>query len=651
MSRRWVWLFAAFVAMNAAVVGAQKPSARATDPHNIDGSAFGQRVDLGTNWLFSPTDSPAHAAAGFDDSSWKVVSTRNDLVSYGFRDLPFCWYRAHVSVPANARGIVLTMEGTAGDYQVFVNGTLVGGPQTLTRHVHWDQLGVKAYPIPDSILAASGGKLTVALRFETDAGDVSGKGTSSPLVGSSRIFLTSAESAAREVSYAFDQHTMVDNALAFLSFIAGLIALSLFFAMRSQKEYLAIACYLFACEGVWLPHNMVGTYTIGTSVFVYFFYTLRSICIIEFVRLILRMPRTWFLLVLEIATLCFFTSPLALMGIDPFHMGFVMFYVPLLTVAVVLPALTFRSWRQGNSDAGVLLPALLVLSLYNYWNFSHFVLYYLHMVKSLGQAPAVHLGDKIVTIRLLGDLIFTLSILLFLVLRTVRLAQERARVTSEIEAARTMQQMLLARSTEPTPGFAVESVYLPASEVGGDFFLVSPAPDGSVTAIVGDVSGKGLPAAMRVAMILGVLRREDSRQPGKILAALNNALLAQSEFGFTTACCVTLDRGGRYVVANAGHIAPYVVSGAESAELATAPSLPLGLAPEIEYEEVSGILPPNTRLVLTSDGVVEARAADGELYGFERLGALMLRPAGEIAASAQQFGQEDDITVLTVACA
>ena len=110
------------------------------------------------------------------------------------------------------------------------------------------------------------------------------------------------------------------------------------------------------------------------------------------------------------------------------------------------------------------------------------------------------------------------------------------------------QQLLLQSASRPTPGFQVESVYLPASEVGGDFFFVSSAPDGSVIAIVGDVSGKGLTAAMRVAMILGALRRETSHDPSEILFGLNNALIAQGQLGFTTACCIRISLSGEYTL-------------------------------------------------------------------------------------------------------
>jgi Stage II sporulation protein E (SpoIIE)/GAF domain len=234
-----------------------------------------------------------------------------------------------------------------------------------------------------------------------------------------------------------------------------------------------------------------------------------------------------------------------------------------------------------------------------------------------------------------------------LVAEMVGAVRDRAAYAAELQAASTVQQLLLQSASQPTPGFHVDSVYLPASEVGGDFFLVSPAPDGSITAIVGDVSGKGLTAAMRVAMIFGALRRETSHDPGKILSGLNNALITQGQLGFTTACCIRISLSGEYAVANAGHIAPYL----SGRELDTPSALPLGLVPDQTYELMHGRLAFGERLVLLSDGIPEARSDAGELYGFERLPGLTLLPAHEIAEAAQRFGQEDDITVLTLALA
>jgi GAF domain-containing protein len=256
-------------------------------------------------------------------------------------------------------------------------------------------------------------------------------------------------------------------------------------------------------------------------------------------------------------------------------------------------------------------------------------------------------------------------------------ARERAAIAAELHAASTVQQLLLQSASRPTPGFTVNSVYLPASEVGGDFFYVAPAPDGSITAIAGDVSGKGITAAMRVAMILGALRRETSHDPAQILHALNQTLVAlnspaltpinpapdnlaqpthaqplpaqppPAQISFTTAVCVSIALDGHFTLANAGHVNPYL----SGRELLTPPALPLGLVPDQHFELVSGHLAPGQTLVLLSDGVPEARSASGELYGFDRLAQLTLFDAQEIARRAQHFGQEDDITVLSLSLA
>ena len=149
--------------------------------------------------------------------------------------------------------------------------------------------------------------------------------------------------------------------------------------------------------------------------------------------------------------------------------------------------------------------------------------------------------------------------------------------------------------------------------------------------------------------------------PAIVLCSLNEALLSdRSDSGFTTACCVRIRTSGNFTVANAGHIAPYLATAGSigpirtaetgtSRELETPPALPLGLAPDQTYETISGRLLPGQRLVLLSDGIPEARSHKGELYGFDRLTTLTLKPAAEIARTAQAFGQDDDITVLTIA--
>ena len=231
-----------------------------------------------------------------------------------------------------------------------------------------------------------------------------------------------------------------------------------------------------------------------------------------------------------------------------------------------------------------------------------------------------------------------------LVAEMVEAERHRAALAAEFQAASTVQQLLLQGASRHIPGFHVEPVYVPASEVGGDFYLVYPAPNGALIAIVGDVSGKGLTAAMRVALILGALRRETSSEPGEILSSLNNTLVAQGQLGFTTAACIRIEPSGEFCVANAGHISPYI----DGCEFESVPALPLGLVADQSYHTRYARLDPGQQMVLMSDGVLEARSTTGELYGFARLPELTLHPAADIAETARRFGQEDDITVLTV---
>jgi hypothetical protein len=226
----------------------------------------------------------------------------------------------------------------------------------------------------------------------------------------------------------------------------------------------------------------------------------------------------------------------------------------------------------------------------------------------------------------------------------VETARTRAAYAAELQAASSVQQMLLQSASRPTPGFHVDSVYLPASEVGGDFFFVQPCSDGSLLATIGDVSGKGLTAAMRVSMILGALRREVSDDPSQILANLNNVLVSPGQIGFTTACCIRVWPSGEFAFANAGHISPYM-SGREMESIS---ALPLGIVADQAYQPVHGHLGENEQIVLTSDGVPEAQSQILGLLGFERLAELTQLPANDIAHAAQAFGQEDDIAVLTL---
>ena len=178
---------------------------------------------------------------------------------------------------------------------------------------------------------------------------------------------------------------------------------------------------------------------------------------------------------------------------------------------------------------------------------------------------------------------------------------------------------------------------------GGDFFLVSPAPDNSLLLVVGDVSGKGIQAALVVSTIVGILRNEPSREPTTVLAHLNRALAGVIS-GFATGLCAHISAAGTLTLANAGHIAPYL----DGAEISLPGALPLGLAPTAEFDSITYELTPGSRLVFVSDGVVEAESPTRELLGFDRAREISTQPAKAIAKAAQSFGQSDDITVVAI---
>jgi sigma-B regulation protein RsbU (phosphoserine phosphatase) len=163
--------------------------------------------------------------------------------------------------------------------------------------------------------------------------------------------------------------------------------------------------------------------------------------------------------------------------------------------------------------------------------------------------------------------------------------------------------------------------------------------------VVGDVSGKGLDAAMLVAVVIGALGRDDPREPAAVLSRLNGRLTGKTHGGFVTCCCALFRADGTVEIANAGHIPPYL----DGREVVIEPGPPLGIIDRAEYESTA--IHAGSALTFFSDGVVEARSGTGELLGFERLAGLSVKPAREIAAEAERWGQEDDITVVQVAYA
>jgi serine phosphatase RsbU (regulator of sigma subunit)/anti-sigma regulatory factor (Ser/Thr protein kinase) len=241
-------------------------------------------------------------------------------------------------------------------------------------------------------------------------------------------------------------------------------------------------------------------------------------------------------------------------------------------------------------------------------------------------------------------------------------AATRQRFEQELEVAKLIQQNFLPKQLPELSGWQVAAYYRPAREVGGDFYDVIPLPEGKVGFVVGDVTDKGVPAALVMAATRSVLRASAQRlvNPGETLERVNEHLCPDMpEKMFVTCLYGVLDpETGHFRFANAGHDLPYVKTADGSEEL-RARGMPLGLMPGMPYEEKETVLQPGDSLLLHSDGIVEAHSPDREMFGFPRLkqcvadypggGELIDRVLSDLHAhTGPDAEQEDDITMVTL---
>jgi serine phosphatase RsbU (regulator of sigma subunit) len=241
-------------------------------------------------------------------------------------------------------------------------------------------------------------------------------------------------------------------------------------------------------------------------------------------------------------------------------------------------------------------------------------------------------------------------------------ARDRERIEQELKVAQLIQQQFLPKTVPDLPSWHVAAFYRPARTVGGDFYDFIPLPDGRLMVVIGDVTDKGVPAALVMASTHALLRGAGPRliSPGEVLAYVNDLLCADiPAHMFVTCLALVLDPAtGRLEFANAGHDVPYVHTQRGVKEL-RARGMPLGLMPGMAYEEKTFQMRPGDSVLLHSDGLAEAHNAGREMFGFPRVAALVgASTAGEgliddclgalAAFSGPDHEQEDDITLVMI---
>ena len=242
--------------------------------------------------------------------------------------------------------------------------------------------------------------------------------------------------------------------------------------------------------------------------------------------------------------------------------------------------------------------------------------------------------------------------------------RERERVEQELHVARSIQQASLPKEVPELEGWEISPQYRPAREVGGDFYDFHPLSGGRLGLVVGDATGKGVPAALVMSTTCGMLRAVsqalDSSSPGEMLQRVNEALVPSIPDNMFVTCFYAIlnPKSGSLRFANAGHDVPYLHRNSAAEEL-RARGMPLGLMPGMAYEEKEIELDVGEAALFYSDGLVEAHDPKGEMFGFPRLRALVAKhieeePLGDFLLEelysfvGEGWEQEDDITLLTL---
>ncbi len=595
-------------------------------------------LDLGDGWRTQAGNNLAWAQPGFDDNSWDPAN----LDDLGAAEPGWRWYRLRVHLGSDHPPLNLLLEGGPGTYQLFLNGQKAPGA-TLRPLFGAARPTEQVFALPDA------SDVEIALR--TDA-------LRTYTAWHLPLFLTAelgppdaiaGERAAAESGRLY--LALPSIAINLLLILAGLAAFALWRSQRRHMEYLWLGLYLcllglsnllvFSAEAGVLPeacNNFLG------DPLIYLFTIMQIQFTFTFAGK--RVGRVWRgyegLLLAMVVVSVLATYP----GISSSAYAVAEALV-ILPAALLLPVLLFVWYRRGNREAGwLILPSLLPAattaitdvgsaSIFSGWGRADFL------------ANPVPLGPIGLQISDLGDLLFLLAIAMVMFFRFARVSREQARAAAELEAAQRVQALLLRSAQEHASNLAVETVYRPAEEVGGDFFHTALLEGGLTRLVVGDVSGKGMGAAMLVSALVGALDTMRDADPCAVLRHLNTLLLARQQGGFATCVCACIAADGGVTLANAGHLAPY----RNGEEVPLSPGLPLGITSDADYAETSLRLTPGDALTFLSDGVVEAQSPAGELFGFERTRQISRESAEEIARAASTFGQQDDITVLTLSFA
>ena len=641
---------------------------------------FGQAAaPLYGPWKFTTGDSPIDpktggplwAEPGFDDSHWETVDLKPKKgaidPAFGTSDyVPgwsalghpgywgYAWYRIRVqSVNIGAESLALVGPANVDDaYQLFADGKLLGSFGNFRGK--WPSIYI-AHPVmfhlPDS-LPSTGGARVIAFRFWmapsttlqiVDAGGMH----SAPVMGGASVVALYYQAKWVEII----RGTLDMPVLALACGLLAITAFSLILFDPSDRSYFWIGL-LFLITGLqsvltaisfWTELIPISAYYVATDVANALVVALW--CIVWWVWFG-RAGFRWLPSVLAGLTVALSVS--SILGAQVVFYGLISHPAALRVYALsrVIQALLFGLllWivvdgiRRKGLDGWLVLPVVLLRGIG--WFGVDLSVLHIRLIWFPFRIP-IALGD-------ITDLLVAVVIALLLVRRLLYSLRRQRQMALDVKQAQEVQQVILPEQRMALPGLVIESEYRPAREVGGDFFQIVPHPaDESLLIVAGDVAGKGLKAGMLVALLVGAIRTaaEDERDPAAMLETLNRRLLGRGD-AHATCLCLHIARDGAATLANAGHLPPYL----NGLPMEIEGSLPLGVTEELDCSVLRFRVSPSDWLLLLSDGVAEAMDERGHLLGFDRVQELVRAhpSAADIAEAAQAFGQQDDISVISI---
>lgn len=614
-------------------------------------------------WQFREGDDPRWANPNFDDSGWESMHADSYWGAQGHPSYAgFAWYRRHIDiVPTSGTTdeYRILIPNAQDAYEVYWNGVLAGSYGKMPPHASWYY---NIFPRSFALRGASNGVLAIRIwKAPLDAFTPAESGGLflPPLVGEPE----SVSLHENQILWGYVQGELFNYSLVLLRTFIAVLCVVLW--TRNRREQLFVWLGIFTITPVAMDmlqqlFLIPFTYEVARAIN-------QPLYVVSNVSL-------WFLLVWmlqlnEKRRITHWTKTLAWITLSagiadgilasvwgsatPWMLWADGILCGLILVFEIYPFVLIAVGLRGSLDESrwaVALTAFLLQGIHSIADMSalgqrytHFTLYTSIIETPLFTVESIEFPlERVTSLALFAAIIFA-------VYRYV-IEQQNRRVAleQELQSAREIQQVLIPETLPSLEGYGISSAYSPAQEVGGDFFQILVDSDGSTIVAIGDVSGKGLKAAMNVSMIVGVLRAQaaSTRRPSEILHALNRCMIGRMQGGFATGIVMRLEPNGVVTFANAGHLPPFL----NDRELELEPSLPLGLIPQTEYSELAIRTNPGDRLGLYTDGLLEARNATGELYGFDRMQRLFARKptAQQATEAAVEFGQDDDITVLVL---